>query len=366
MESHTALHVAVRYGHREEANSLMTAEPKLCFSTNSAMESPLFLANCKGFSNVARHILNESSVSPSFRGINGVTALHAAVTHTYQGAEEIVKIIVSKYPDIIKEVDPLGWTPLQLAAFRGNLEAIRLLIQWDKSNICYMLDNWGMSALHIAAYKGHIEVMEELIKCRPDTYRADKEGHTPLHLAIIGQNHEITRMLTLDNTDIDKGFSLVFDNFLGEDIKMQTASAFGNRENEDPNLPPYNKAEQGSSVILGKGSDKLEITLQGRSFGVPLFHEQIRRDFKKFELHPDNKDSGASAVADNQEKNLKSGFNLLIAILIATVTFTAALDPPGGYGDDGKIVLLNDTRFRWFLTFNLISFVLSLYVMAYE
>lgn len=411
MESHTALHVAALYGHLEAVNSLIKADPKLCFSTNSTMESPLFLATCKGFSNVARDILNKSSVSPSFQGINGVTALHAAVTHTYQGAEEIVKIMVSKYPHTIKEADALGWTPLHYAAFRGNLEAIKSLMNSDKSSTCYMLDNWGMSALHIAAYKGHIKVMEELMRCRPDTCECrnskdqtilhvavlgaqshvvkyildqtdqltrlidqeDIEGNTPLHLAVIHQNQEIKTMLmsrgcrSVDNTGIDKGFSLVFDNFLGEDIKIQTASALGNRENEDPNLPPYNKAEQeGSSVILGNGSDKLEITLQGRSFGVTLFHEQIRRDFKKFELHPDNKDSSASAVADNQQKNVKPGFNLLIAILIATVTFTAALAPPGGYGDDGKVILSDNTYFKLFDTFNTISFLLSLYIIAYE
>lgn len=199
-----------------------------------------------------------------------------------------------------------------------------------------------------------------------------------MHLAVIGQNHEIKRMLKLDsrsvdNTAIDKGFSLVFDNFLGEDIKVQKASALGNRENEDPNLPPYNKAEQdgeeGSSGKLGKGNDKLENTdtsHQGRSFGVPSFQEQSSRDFKKFELHPENKDSGESAVVENQEK-VKYDINILIvmATLIATVSFTAALAPEG-YGEDGKVILRDNTYFRWFQTFNLMSFVFSLWVLLYE
>lgn len=179
---------------------------------------------------------------------------------------EIVKIMISKYPDTIKEVDNFGWTPLHYAAFRGNLKAIKLLIQPNQYNTCYMLDNWEMSALHIAAYKGHLEVMKELIQCRPDMWeclnakdqtilhvavlgaqsniveyimkeqpeiiarlidRADREGYTPLHLAVIGQNPDIiTRMMKLycrsvDNNAIDKGFSLVFDSFLGEDIQIQ-------------------------------------------------------------------------------------------------------------------------------------------------
>lgn len=98
---------------------------------------------------------------------------------------------------------------------------------------------------------------------------------------------------------------------------------------------------------------------------MPLFQEQISRDFKKFELHPENRDSGASAVADNLF-NVKSDINLLIATLIATVTFTAALAPPGGYGDDGKMILRDNTNFRWFQSFNYMSFVLSLMVLLHE
>lgn len=58
---------------------------------------------------------------------------------------EIVKIMVSKCPDIIEEQDALGWTPLY-AAFRGNFKAIELLMNSDKSSTCYMLDKCGMSA----------------------------------------------------------------------------------------------------------------------------------------------------------------------------------------------------------------------------
>lgn len=100
---------------------------------------------------------------------------------------------------------------------------------------------------------------------------------------------------------------------------------------------------------------------------MPSFQEQSSRDFKKFELHPENKDSGESAVVENQEK-VKYDINILIVIatLIATVSFTAALAPSGGYGDDGKVILRDNTYFRWFHTFNLMSFVFSLWVLLYK
>lgn len=80
LEKDTALHVAVRCGHCRVVMLLIEADPTLCCLTNSANESPLFLATSKGFQRIARYILCESSMCPSFERINDVTALHAAVT----------------------------------------------------------------------------------------------------------------------------------------------------------------------------------------------------------------------------------------------------------------------------------------------
>ncbi|XP_048430159.1 ankyrin repeat-containing protein At5g02620-like [Pyrus x bretschneideri] len=181
----TALHAAARYGHDGVANLLIEADPQLCCFTNSANESPLFLAVSHGFQLIAGSILN-CPVSPSFQGINGVTALHAAVTHTDEEANGIVALMVSKNPDIIKEVDALGWTPLHYAAFKGNLEAVRVLMQCD-SSACYILDKSGMSALHVAAYAGHPKITDDLIRCRPDTCDLlSAKGQTVLHSAVLG------------------------------------------------------------------------------------------------------------------------------------------------------------------------------------
>ncbi|KAI5332758.1 hypothetical protein L3X38_022887 [Prunus dulcis] len=82
LQRDTALHVASRYGHSGVVIQLMQANPELCCYTNSANESPLFIATSKGFRHIILHLLNESPICSSFQGINGVTALHAAATHT--------------------------------------------------------------------------------------------------------------------------------------------------------------------------------------------------------------------------------------------------------------------------------------------
>lgn len=75
----------------------------------------------------------------------------------------IVKLMVSRNPEIVKEADAIGRTPLHYAALRGNLEATRVLTQCD-SSVSYILHKSGMSALHVAAYAGQAKVLEELIQ----------------------------------------------------------------------------------------------------------------------------------------------------------------------------------------------------------
>lgn len=87
LEMDTALHVAVRYGHFGVVRLLLAADPELCGFTNCADESPLFLATRQGFLHIARLILHEGPTSPSFRGFNGITALHIVVSQTSEEAK---------------------------------------------------------------------------------------------------------------------------------------------------------------------------------------------------------------------------------------------------------------------------------------
>nr|XP_011462072.1 PREDICTED: ankyrin-3-like [Fragaria vesca subsp. vesca] len=195
----TALHVATRYRHFEVVKLLVEANPQLCGLTNNSNESPLFVAIRQDFL-VAADVFIKSSVPPSFEGINGVTALHAAVNLTDKEAEVIVKDLVGKYPETITKTDQLGWTPLHYAALSGNVEASRVLVQGSTS-VTYMLDRSGMSALHVAAYAGQTKVMEEFIRRRPDScHLVNHKGQTILHTAVMGgvEDREVLVRLVTD------------------------------------------------------------------------------------------------------------------------------------------------------------------------
>ncbi|KAM2300907.1 hypothetical protein ACFX1S_031869 [Malus domestica] len=155
----TPMHVSTRAGYDEIVGLLITQARKLGADEEGVLtdgESYKELLRTKNsIGDMALHVaIRQGDLEV---GINGVTALHAAVTRiNYEG---IVQMMVSKKPEIIKEVDANEWTPLHYAALTGNIGAIRLLMQQD-SSISYILDKSGMSALHVAAYAGRPKVME--------------------------------------------------------------------------------------------------------------------------------------------------------------------------------------------------------------
>ncbi|PQQ00051.1 ankyrin repeat-containing protein [Prunus yedoensis var. nudiflora] len=323
----TALHVAARCGHVEVVNLLMAEDPGLCCLINFNKEFPLFLATRHGFPLVARSILNECPISPSFKGFNDVTTLHVAVTYMDEEWKGIVETMVSKYPDIIKRVDDaLGWTSLHYAAFGGNLEATQLLMQRD-SSVSYILDKSGMSALHVAAYAGHTDVMEEMIRTKNE---ADVDGNTPLHLAAIKKNPEIIRALTgdprVDKIATNRKFSQAYDICLSQDI--------------------------GEQEIFGSSSPRVLDNL-GSSIGLPYFHGQIRRDF----WNVPEKDT----IEGEKEHEQRRGSRLLIATVVAGITFAATFVDTGASGSNGRRIEL-----KVFYFLNLLSFFSSFFVIYNE
>ncbi|KAK9949233.1 hypothetical protein M0R45_004766 [Rubus argutus] len=269
-------------GHPGVVILLVDADPELCCFTNNANESPLFLAIYKDFPNIASYILDESPASLSFDGINGVTALHAAVTRR-SACKDIVKIMVSKNPEMIRKVDELGWTPLHYAAFRGNVEATRSLIGGDSSARLHLRQIWNVCSSCCG----------------------------------LRWPHRTADILIRDNIE---------------------------RE------------------AIGRCNKKLRIL--GRSIGVPIFQQYVRRDFRNWNHRRSRRLHPPTPIATLEDESKKNETNLVVATLIATVTFAAALTMPGGFDNsNGMAILHARILFTVFVLFDTISFFLSISVV---
>ncbi|KAK3434003.1 hypothetical protein EUGRSUZ_D01532 [Eucalyptus grandis] len=316
----TALHYAIRKGHDGVVKLLIEEVPQLCNITNSSDESPLYLAAHRRLSNTIKLILDACPLSSSHKGHKGpkgLTALHAAVHYSLPDWWEILE----KRPQVIREADDMGWTPLHYAACFDNVKAIRLLLRSDPSrayeldpSVAYHLDNEGQSALHIAAFRGHINVINELVRSCPNACDIiNNKGQTALHAAVIGGQKKVVEHI----------------------LRMPTLEDLLNEEDTNKNTA-------------------LHLAVLHRRYRIAIILARDKKVDRRNTTNRENSSLPIRSIVDSQ---------LLVAALIATVTFAAAFTMPGGYNSDGPnqgmATLASRAAFQAFVIFNTIAFIFS-------
>nr|XP_023872574.1 protein ACCELERATED CELL DEATH 6-like [Quercus suber] len=369
----TALHGAVRNGYNEIVKKLIEKCPSLTSLRNKDGESPLFIAVDRGFFDIATHILDIEECC-EYKGSKGMNILHAAAIridksnlfklHTqefftwkavasflrevrcnlyairdsfYQtkipteildkrSKLDITKIdfmakVIDKFPKAITEEDDFGWTPLHYAAHFGEEELVKLFLDRDIS-LAYKQNNEGMCALHISAKRGHVDVMGMFIERCPYTCQLfDKSHRTALHLVAESGN--------------TKALKVFFQNrkFAFRDLM--------NEQDDEGNTPFHIAAANRHYALLMSLADV-------RSMGGAVN--------KKGESILDIIKADNELMED--EKDL-ANFNLVVATIIATVTFAAAFQVPGGTGGDGLATLREKGSFVKFLIYDSLAFGFS-------
>uniref|UniRef100_A0A0E0F5B8 PGG domain-containing protein n=1 Tax=Oryza meridionalis TaxID=40149 RepID=A0A0E0F5B8_9ORYZ len=222
----TALHLAARHGHGEAVEELMEVAPETALELNGGGVSPLYLAVMSRSVRAVRAILSCRDASAA--GPSSQNALHAAVLQS----SEMVSLLLQWKPTLATKVDsskstPLhfassdgdcsiiqailthlprsainiqdnkGLSPLHIAALMGHTETVRMLLQFSpaSADIC---DNQGQSFLHAAAMKGHSSIISYAVKnsmLKHLLNAQDKEGNTPLHLAVVVEECKVVSKL---------------------------------------------------------------------------------------------------------------------------------------------------------------------------
>jgi ankyrin repeat protein len=119
--------------------------------------------------------------------IGGDTPLHTAAK---AGMADMVKCMVKRWPDGMREKNNSGSTPLHLAAAVGKTEVVRFLLEsWPEGT--REKNTAGDTPLHAAAaVMGTEEVMSLLLACWPESKEALNEiGRTPLSLFEAGKGY---------------------------------------------------------------------------------------------------------------------------------------------------------------------------------
>lgn len=119
----------------------------------------------------------------------GETLLHEV---TIKGNLEAVKYLLSKGARI-DIADKNGYTPINWAVLMGRLEIARLLLA--KGADIHRTGPTGLTLLHDAAYSGWKQIAELLIAKGARLDARDESGKTPLDMAIVRREQELTGLL---------------------------------------------------------------------------------------------------------------------------------------------------------------------------
>ncbi|KAJ0089690.1 hypothetical protein Patl1_14548 [Pistacia atlantica] len=361
------------------------------------MERRIFEAAEEGNIISLRNLLQEDALILDRITVScyGETPLHIA---SMLGHAEFVQEILGRKPELAGELDSRKSSPLHLATSKGYLDIVKKLVSVNPE-MCFACDCDGKNPVHIAVIKGRVSVLKELVEVRPNAARMLMErGKTILHACVRFYQLEAMKFLMEQmndrefvNSKDDDGYTILH---LAVADKQVEAIQF---------LTTINAIEVNA---LNKGGfTALDILKQSRRDlkyyeivellrrGEAIFAEDIA--VSKHELgskqtttltsHGNNQINILRPQGNHTEKSvekkddwLKEMNNALmvVASLIATVTFQAGLNPPAGVWQDssqdpkfdhmpGESIMADTDGFSFnlFFTSNTIGFVASLCII---
>ncbi|EYU26167.1 hypothetical protein MIMGU_mgv1a003623mg [Erythranthe guttata] len=307
----TALHETLINSRDSIAIYLIEKDPEVSYYENKEGESAFYLAAKAGSAECVSLILNRLSTD----------------------GDRINELFNRKYSPIQaaiegKKRDNIGIFPIHLASFYGNVQVISFLLH-DCPDPEEMLDGDGCNILHIAARNGRCNVVSYVLKSpylKGLINMKNKYGNTPLHLATMNWHPKIVSALTWDNR---------VDVTLVNDKGMTALDAANHYMPDNPQFP-----QRLTWAALKAG-------------GTP--HSPTRK------TTIGRQDPKKSSNKDNYKERVNT--LLLVATLVATITFAAGFTVPGGYNTDtGMATMLRDKGFNIFIFCDAIAMYSSIVV----
>ncbi|KAF8031642.1 hypothetical protein BT93_D0757 [Corymbia citriodora subsp. variegata] len=309
------LHQAIEHDDVDELHNLIVEEPELLdrVSKHPFPNTPLHIAAAAGKIDVTMEL---AILKPSFtRKLNpeGYSSMHLALQHEQY---HIVRALMTTNPRLIQVRGRGGITALHFVAQRKvddekeNKKLMELLAEFlvaCKSSI-EDLTNQYETAIYVAVKNHNLEAFEVFLIWLRRVHKVDilnwkdKDGNTVLHIAVSENQPKIIKPL-IQRMDIN-----------AKNFRGQTAlEIFERNSSGDEDLA---KRFRRSCGLEGQGFRKISLLKFLRK--EPTCFEQLKTFI---------------ALQNQYARDII----LIVATLVATATYQAALTPPGGYWQDNSL-----------------------------
>lgn len=278
---------------------------------------------------------------------------------------------MDKHPELAREADIQSSTPIRHAVLYGKIDILRVMLEHDPT-LGYEINSKGDPLLISAAYRGQVVVARELLKHCPDAAYRKANGATLLHEAVWYDQPEFVEFVL--RTPILRKLVNMQDNYGRTALHLAVKKC-----NPTIVIALLSHKDIDATVLENKGvSAAWELSSIAKNAKTLNWNEVIMLMSK---AHPQEANSlhnlhvqAKQQATDESRKVAKSltqtytSNTSLVAILMATITFTAAFTLPGGYssdaGSEGLPIMSKKFAFQAFLISDVLA-TCSSFVVAF-
>lgn len=145
-----------------------------------------------GFEKVEFSNKKINDIDINVKNSKGETALIIAIENRNN---EYLKYLLSKNVNLDVKHPILGKYPIHTAIYFENMEALKMLIEYDKKMVNYQNDIDGWTPLEEATLKGNSEMVKLLLENCANPLLKDKKGNTALDMAVNFGKGEIVKLI---------------------------------------------------------------------------------------------------------------------------------------------------------------------------
>jgi uncharacterized protein len=171
-----------------------TAEPNL--TAQSDPSALLHSAVRSGNISQARELLEAGVSADSADPIGGTPLLIAA----WSGQTEMVALLLAHGANVNAAHPEAGSTPLQYAVLTGRVEVVKVLLA-SGADIRKRY-RYGQTVVHIAAAHGSVPILRMLLDAKASVSDSDDAGNSPLDEAVLHDQVDAVRFLEASGADL--------------------------------------------------------------------------------------------------------------------------------------------------------------------